>query len=74
MPFVCGGDYNSLPVSSVASVFYGENIENAVSWPLCTASVSEDDKHFYREVNQMFQRKANGGLIDPLFGNLKSAY
>jgi len=27
MPFICGGDFNSMPVSSVLSAIYGEDIE-----------------------------------------------
>ena len=27
MPFICGGDFNSFPVSSVLSAFYAEDIE-----------------------------------------------
>ena len=27
LPFISGGDFNSLPVSSAMSAFYGENIE-----------------------------------------------
>ena len=26
IPFICGGDFNSLPISSVLSAWYGENI------------------------------------------------
>ena len=29
VPFICGGDFNSLPVSSVLTAFYGENIEGS---------------------------------------------
>ena len=28
LPFICGGDWNSMPISSVLSAFYGEDIEN----------------------------------------------
>ena len=32
VPFICGGDFNSLPNSSVLSAFYGENIEAEERW------------------------------------------
>ena len=28
LPFIAGGDFNSLPISSVLSVFYNEDIES----------------------------------------------
>ena len=27
LPFIMGGDFNALPISSVMSAFYGEDIE-----------------------------------------------
>lgn len=73
-PFICCGDFNSLPVSSVLSVFYGENIEDEDKWSALTSSVNDSDRHFYRDVNKLLQRKAENGLLEPLFGHLQSAY
>ena len=42
VPFICGGDFNSLPISSVLSAFYCENIEDDEErWTYCTRTVDE---------------------------------
>ena len=82
LPFVTGGDYNSLPISSVLSAFYNEDIENSPAfieeespsaWTIPT-ELSKDVKDSYRKLNKNFKSKVESGLMDPIVGNLETAY
>lgn len=61
LPFICGGDYNSLPISSVLSAFYGENIESSKQGPSewsIPATMPQAQKDLYWKVNEKLMRKA----------------
>lgn len=82
LPFISGGDFNSLPISSVLSAFYNENIEagdyvktnEAPSlWQIPT-DLPKETKEKYKTLNKLFQRKVNMGQMDPIIGHLQSAY
>jgi len=81
MPFICAGDFNSLPVSSVLSAFYNENIERPEmcpsTWPSLWSiplGISESKKRVYLDCNRRLQRLVESGSLDPLIGTLASAY
>ena len=79
LPFICGGDFNSLPISSVLSAMYGEDITNTDSdKPASLWTVPNDcpeaQRALYTKVNQTLMRKADSGVLSPLFGCVKSAY
>ena len=82
LPFVTGGDYNSLPISSVLSAFYDEDIEispafieemSPSAWTIPT-ELSKVVKDSYKKQNKNFKRKVKSGLMDPIIGNLETAY
>jgi len=77
LPFICGGDFNSLPVSSVLSVFYGEDFgddsKQPSAWSL-PESIPQARLDLYKQIDQMRMRKAKNDMFSPLAGHLRSAY
>ena len=76
LPLVLSGDFNSMPVSSVLSAFYGEDIEDdeTCTWP-CPQVKRLKSK--YVQVNTLYKRKRQLGHFKPVLGNtgrLQSAY
>lgn len=60
LPFISGGDFNSLPISSVLSAFYNENIfaEDTQSqgpslWTI-PADLCQERRAVYKEINRIF--------------------
>ena len=75
MPFVTGGDYNSLPSSSVLAAYYNEDIfsEQGSGWQP-EAEIGEKWLQKYRQVNEILQNKKQSGELAPIVGQLRSAY
>lgn len=82
LPFISGGDFNALPISSVLSAIYNENIEdgdyvkaNEVPslWQI-PATLPKETQNKYKTLNKLFKRKVDMGQMDPIIGHLQSAY
>lgn len=80
LPFICGGDFNSLPISSVLSVFYGEDIEDYQGkgrtpsrWTI-PGDLPPSKLRVYSECSKRLRRMVSQGSLDPLLGTLASAY
>ena len=71
-----GGDFNSLPVSSVMSVFHDEPIlDNENEWLI--PSISNEKKaiqDFYKSSNDIIENWKSKGRLEPLIGKINSAY
>ena len=91
VPCIIGGDFNSLPISSVLSAFYNENIEstdeetllmNPSVWQLenppfintNSNQIPQEKQEMYKTLNKILARKIDYGHLDPLIGNLQTAY
>ena len=70
LPLIICGDFNSEPVSSVLSAFYGEDIEDSAS----TWSLPPDMKlrkyNKYKKVITRAKQNLEDGLLAPIAGKL----
>lgn len=79
LPFISGGDFNAQPISSAMSVFYNENIEqydgnvSPSTWRIPEDFERERQLKYIR-INELLQKKISTGRLNPLIGNLESAY
>lgn len=73
--FVQAGDFNSLPMSSVMSVFHNEDItsNNPSMWQI-PHFADQEVKDFYLASNKLLRQLESDMNLAPLQGNLNSAY
>ena len=67
LPFICGGDWNSMPVSSVLSAFYGEDVEEQQDmqpsqW-IIPEDASAENRQVYQKVHKRLKRKREGSIF-----------
>ena len=79
LPFIMCGDFNALPISSVLSAFYNEDIlaqgddQSPSVWRI-PEDYDEERKQKYIKINQIFKKKIQQGKMEPVIGRIKSAY
>ena len=70
LPLILGGDFNSLPVSSVLSAFMFEDIESQdCSWKI-PDDVPYYRKEDYKEMNKKFKKRKLLNKLEPIDGKL----
>ena len=74
LPMILGGDFNSLPVSSVLSAFMFEDLAaEDCSWKF-PSDLEDAKRDKYLEMNKRFKKKQLLSKLEPIQGKLQSAY